>query len=40
MDRYLLETGCYGELYLYDYMCKNHPELAAKIRARNPYNRQ
>lgn len=40
MDRYLLETGFYGELYLYDYMCKNHPELSAKIRARNQYNRQ
>lgn len=28
-----------GELYLYDYMLRNRPELAAKIRARNPHNR-
>lgn len=40
MTKYQVETGCYGELYVYDYMCKNRPELAAKIRARNPHNRR
>lgn len=40
MANYQLETGYYGELYVYDYMCKNRPELAAKIRARNPHNRR
>ena len=40
MANYQLETGYYGELYVYDYMCKNRPELAAQIRARNPHNRQ
>ena len=40
MARYQVETGFYGELYVYDYMCKNRPELAAKIRARNPHNRR
>ena len=39
MARYQLETGFFGELYVYDYMCKNWPELAEQIRARNPYNR-
>ena len=39
MERYQLETGFYGELYVYDYMCKNRPELAQQIRARNPHNR-
>lgn len=39
MDRYQLETGFYGELYQYDYLCKNRPELAAKMRVRNPHNR-
>ena len=39
MANYQLETGYYGELYVYDYMCKNRPELAAQIRARNPHNR-
>lgn len=40
MAKYQLETGFYGELYVYDYMCKNRPELAAQIRARNPHNRR
>ena len=40
MAKYQVETGFYGELYVYDYMCKNRPELAAKIRARNPHNRR
>ena len=40
MANYQLETGYFGELYVYDYMCKNRPELAAKIRARNPHNRR
>ena len=39
MARYQVETGFYGELYVYDYMCKNRPELAEQIRARNPHNR-
>lgn len=39
MAKYQYETGFYGELYVYDYMCKNRPELAAHIRARNPHNR-
>ena len=39
MANYLLETGVYGELYVYDYLCKNRPELAEQIRARNPHNR-
>lgn len=30
----------YGELYMYDYMCKNRPELEERIRARNPHNRR
>lgn len=37
MARYLLETGFYGDLYQYDYLCKNRPELAAKMRALNPH---
>jgi len=40
MVRYQLETGFYGELYQYDYLCKNRPELAAKIRAKNPHNQR
>ena len=40
MARYQVETGFYGELYVYDYMCKNRPELAAQIRALNPHNRR
>lgn len=40
MARYQYETGFYGELYQYDYLCKNRPELAAKMRARNPHNRK
>ena len=40
MRNYQLETGFYGELYVYDYMCKHRPELAEQIRARNPHNRQ
>lgn len=40
MARYQAETGFYGELYVYDYMCKNRPELAEQIRARNPHNRR
>lgn len=40
MVRYQQETGFYGELYQYDYMCKNRPELAQQIRARNPHNRR
>ena len=40
MAQYQLETGFYGELYVYDYMKRNRPELAAQIRARNPHNRR
>ena len=39
MDRYLIETGTFGELYQYDYFKRNRPELAARIRAMNPHNR-
>lgn len=39
MARYQSETGFYGELYFYDYTCKNKPKLAEQIRARNPHNR-
>lgn len=39
MGRYQEETGFYGDLYVYDYMCKNRPELAEQIRARNPHIR-
>lgn len=39
MDKYQLETGFYGELYQYDYLCKNRPEMAAIMRACNPHNR-
>jgi len=39
MAKYQSETGFYGELYMYDYMCKNRPEMAARMRARNPHNR-
>ena len=39
MSRYQLETGFYGELYVYDYMCKNRPELAEQKRAWNRHNR-
>lgn len=39
MAKYQWETGFYGELYAYDYLCKNRPELAEQIRARNPHNR-
>ena len=39
MAKYQYETGFYGELYQYDYLCKNRPEMAAKMRACNPHNR-
>ena len=39
MAKYQMETGFYGELYVYDYMCKKRPELAEQVRARNPHNR-
>ena len=39
MAKYQSETGFYGELYQYDYLCKNRPEMAAKMRACNPHNR-
>lgn len=35
MMQYELETGCYGELYKYDYCCKNDPSMAERIRAMN-----
>ena len=39
MIRYQDETGFYGDLYQYDYLCKNRPELAAKMRSCNPDKR-
>lgn len=39
MAKYQSETGFYGELYQYDYLCKNRPEMAAKMRSCNPHNR-
>ena len=39
MAKYQFETGFYGELYQYDYLCKNRPELAQQMRERNPHNR-
>ncbi len=39
MAKYQLETGYYGELYQYDYLCKHRPELAGHIRAMNPHNK-
>ena len=38
MIQYQNETGYYGGLYEYHYLLTNRPELAAKIRARNPHN--
>lgn len=35
MAKYQLETGYYGDLYQYDYLCKHRPEIATKMRARN-----
>ena len=37
MRKYQQETGYYGELYVYDYFCKNRPDLAERIRANNPH---
>lgn len=39
MNRYQCATGFYGDLYKYDYLQKNRPELAAKFRALNPHVR-
>lgn len=39
MAKYQWETGFYGELYQYDYLCKNQPEMAARMRAMNPNKR-
>jgi hypothetical protein len=36
MIKYELETGCYGELYKYDYYCKHDPGMAERIRSINP----
>lgn len=36
MAKYQSETGFYGELYKYDYLCKNRPEIAAKMRVLHP----
>ena len=38
MAKYQVETGYYGDLYLYDYALKYDPEMAKKIRAMNPHN--
>lgn len=40
MVRYQVETGYYGELYMYDYMKHHNARLAAQIRARNPHNQK
>ena len=40
MSKYQDETGYYGELYKYDYLCKHRPELAERERALNPQNRK
>lgn len=40
MANYQLETGYYGELYLYDYLKRNRPEMAKQMAARNPHNRR
>lgn len=37
MSKLQAETGCYGELYMYDYLKHNNARLAAQIRARNPH---
>ena len=36
LRKYLLETGCYGGLYEYDYYLKHNPERAEAIRKMNP----
>lgn len=36
MMQYELVTGYFGELYRYDYCCKNDPSMAERIRAMNP----
>ena len=38
MVKYQVETGYYGELYKYDYLCKHRPETVTKMRARNKHN--
>ena len=35
-----VETGYYGELYMYDYMKHHNARLAAHIRAMNPHNQK
>ena len=40
MANYQLETGYYGELYLYDYLKRYRPEMAKQMAARNPHNRR
>lgn len=38
MAIYISETGRYGDLYYYDFLCKNRPKKAAEIRALNPFS--
>lgn len=40
MAQLQVETGYYGGLYRYAYCKRFRPELAAKMRAMNPHNRQ
>ncbi len=40
MSMYQAETGYYGELYLYHYFKRYRPEMAQRMAARNPHNRQ
>lgn len=40
MSQLQVETGYYGELYMYDYMKHHNARLAAQIRARNPHNQK
>lgn len=40
MAKLQVETGFYGDLYMYDYMKHHNPRLAAQIRARNPHNQK
>lgn len=40
MMQYELETGCFGELYRYDYACRNDPNLAERLRHINGNKRR
>lgn len=40
MMQYELETNCFGELYRYDYACRNDPNLAERLRHINGNKRR